>query len=219
MNKPRILNVGPNPSGFTLSEVLITLCVIGIVASLTIPILLNSISDNANKTAYKKAYSTIFQALEKAQSEGSLVELSGVSSAQGTIEDFNALKAEFAVSKSCDNWYVSQCWATGEAWKYESDDVPSFIDKSGMAWRLRDPDYYQVSPIILVDTNGNKLPNKYGQDRFPFIFANSDKNSWDDNDMGMPTKIIPFADVFDAGSNTCPSAASHPCYYTSWLYK
>lgn len=205
--------------GFTLAEVIITLGIIGIIASITVPVLMNAVSDQAFKIAYKKAYSSISQAFESAQGDNNIVALTGVSSAQGSIEDFQTLQSKFSIAKSCDTWHISECWdATGEPWRYESDDVPSFIDKSGMAWRLRCPDYYQVSPIILVDTNGGKKPNKYGQDRFALIFANSTKNSWDDNDMGMPTKIVPFVDTFDNSMDTCPSASKHPCYYNSWLY-
>lgn len=204
--------------GFTLAEVIITLGVIGIIASITIPVLQNTIQENQFKTCYKKAFSDISQAFERAQGDNEIVPLTGVSSATGGESNFAVLKSKFSVVKSCDNWNVSQCWAAGEAWRYESDDVPSFIDKSGMAWRLRDPDYYQVSTILLVDVNGDKKPNKYGQDRFALIFANSTKNSWDDNDMGMPTKIVPFADTIDNSQDTCPSASTHPCYYKSWLY-
>lgn len=204
--------------GFTLAEILITLGIIGIVASLTIPVIQKAVAEQAFKTSYKKAYSTISQAFIKAQGDNELVALTGISSSQGAQDEFAILKNEFSVAKSCDNWHVSECWAAGEPWRYESDDVPSFVDKSGMAWRLRCPDYYQVSTILLVDTNGGKKPNKYGQDRFALMFASQTKNTWDDSDLGMPTKIIPFADTFDNSNDTCPSASTHPCYYNSWLY-
>ncbi len=50
--------------GFTLAEVLVTLLVIGVIAALTIPQLINSTEDRQMKTAYKKAVSSIANATE-----------------------------------------------------------------------------------------------------------------------------------------------------------
>jgi len=48
--------------GFTLAEVLLTLAIIGIVAALTIPSLLNSVNKNNYISGLKKAYSSILTA-------------------------------------------------------------------------------------------------------------------------------------------------------------
>ena len=56
-----------NKQGFTLAEVLITLGVIGIVAALTIPQLIKNYQKNILKQQFKKAYSTISLALQKAE--------------------------------------------------------------------------------------------------------------------------------------------------------
>ena len=50
-------------SGFTLAEVLITLGIIGVVAAMTMPTLMNATSGVQYKTAYKKALSVISQAI------------------------------------------------------------------------------------------------------------------------------------------------------------
>ena len=49
--------------GFTLAEVLITLVIIGVIASITIPALMNNTKGEENITAYKKALSVMNQAL------------------------------------------------------------------------------------------------------------------------------------------------------------
>ena len=41
-------------SAFTLAEVLVTLAIVGIIASITIPALLNNIQEKELKTAWKK---------------------------------------------------------------------------------------------------------------------------------------------------------------------
>ena len=49
--------------GFTLAEVLITLGIIGVVAAMTIPTLISNTNGAQFKTAYKKALSTLNQAV------------------------------------------------------------------------------------------------------------------------------------------------------------
>ena len=49
--------------GFTLAEVLITLGIIGVVAAMTMPTLLNSTNGAQYRTAYKKALSVLSQAV------------------------------------------------------------------------------------------------------------------------------------------------------------
>ena len=50
--------------GFTLAEVLTKLMVIGVVAAMTIPTLMNSTSDQQYKVAYKKALSVLSQGIQ-----------------------------------------------------------------------------------------------------------------------------------------------------------
>ncbi len=50
--------------GFTLAEVLTTLMVIGVVAAMTIPTLMNSTNEQQNKVAFKKAMSILGQGVQ-----------------------------------------------------------------------------------------------------------------------------------------------------------
>lgn len=50
--------------GFTLAEVLITLVIIGVIAAMTIPTLMNNTNANEYRSALKKAMSSVNQALE-----------------------------------------------------------------------------------------------------------------------------------------------------------
>lgn len=50
--------------GFTLAEVLIALVIIGIIAAITIPALMNNTNDEENIAAFKKALSVMNQAME-----------------------------------------------------------------------------------------------------------------------------------------------------------
>lgn len=79
-------------SAFTLAEVLITLGIIGVVAAITIPTLVNNIQDQQWKTAYKKAYSTLSQALLSANTDG-LLTVPCPNSNSCNNNNFNALKS------------------------------------------------------------------------------------------------------------------------------
>lgn len=55
--------------GFTLAEVLITLGIIGIVAALTIPELINNYKAERYRTKFLKTYSTLQQVFKQMQSD------------------------------------------------------------------------------------------------------------------------------------------------------
>ena len=59
-------NLGSAPA-FTLAEVLITLGIIGVVAALTIPTLVQNYKKREVETSLKKIYSTVNQAIKKAE--------------------------------------------------------------------------------------------------------------------------------------------------------
>lgn len=51
-----------NKTGFTLAEILITIGIIGVVAALTIPVLIQNSNSKKFVTQYKKSLSTLNQA-------------------------------------------------------------------------------------------------------------------------------------------------------------
>lgn len=55
--------------GFTLSEVLITLGIIGIIAAMTLPTVINKAQNMILKNQYKKAYNTLFNAIKLVQAK------------------------------------------------------------------------------------------------------------------------------------------------------
>lgn len=218
--------------GFTLAEVLITLGIIGVVAGMTIPVLMNNINDQQNKVAYKKAYSAASQAWLKAYTDGTIApctqwaDASGVSTCNA--DNFNAFKAQFKVAKDCGT-NTAECWdMSGEmGWpgtNFPTTDAQAFIDTSGFAWSKNSPN---PAGELLLDINGLKKPNQYGKDRFIFVLAYYTY----DGTMGYNWKanapiVFLFPDFPDADTSVwtvarqtprCPSMNSHPCYYTSWI--
>lgn len=174
--------------GFTLSEILITLSIIGIVASMTIPALMNNIQDMQYKVAWKKAYSIMSQASLQVLSEngGTFKNLCG-------FFDSKCLKDKYApylnTSKLCDSWNggtYGACWVhTGyyldgtDLTDYDWDAVNSragAILNNGtfVLFMYQYNDGYKnwaINPYfgyVYVDINGFKGPNIISKDIYGF---------------------------------------------------
>lgn len=207
---------GKLTNAFTLAEVLITLLVIGVVASLTIPALLQNSQQQELITAYKKAYADVSQAFLQAKSNS---EFNQNGSIANVISNIRVLRNYFVVSKSCTSSITQGCWVDNcsindiDCFWVTSSSVQGggegFIDNSGMAWvhYRSDSSYF----IMLVDTNGSKSPNRMGKDRFP-IFFNDENNQQNAN---PPVKVLPhpWGDITTAGVN----CIFGNCFYRSWL--
>jgi len=214
------MKCGITKKAFTLAEVLITLGIIGIVAEMTIPTLMNSVGDQVNKVGYKKAYSVASQAWLMAYNDGNVTNCTDWFDGTCNKANFNEFKKQVKISKDCGNDTAS-CWnMSGEkSWtnQWPSTSANSFIDPSGFAWtQLRNSS--DTTPEILVDTNGDKKPNKYGKDRAIFRL-------WYDPNTSAPKVYIiqdcPGVATTEMDINNqnlvCPSNATSPCWYTSWI--
>lgn len=224
---------------FTLAEILIVIGIIGIIAEITIPDLVQKTQDLEYKTAYKRAYSIASQALINAYGKNTLTLCSAwIDSAGNTCnsDNFDAFKAELKLSIDCGT-DVTKCWnMSGEqawtAWgesKPDAGGAQSFIDVSGIAWsRLN---MGNSSPEILIDTNGNKGPNRYGKDRAVLVlYYADDKADYTGHNVNANAPIVlRFADFPNADTTAwpiveqqsrCPSMMTDPsyhCYYQSWI--
>jgi type II secretory pathway pseudopilin PulG len=187
---------------FTLAEILITLGIIGVIAAMTIPTLLNIIETNEYKTAYKKAYSIATQALVNANLQNLIVPVTGEGDVLNT-NNFLAFMDQFKIMKKCINTDNDKCWnPVGDKYNnLPNTGVYAFVDASGVAWSM----YYQKSGAIFVDTNGHNLPNIWGKDRFAFS-ANGEKGNVD-LVGGIPNKWVPPPDGWQRSDN----------YGKSWL--
>lgn len=203
--------------GFTLSEVMLVLSVIGVIAALTIPGIVQNLNDKQYKVAYKKAYTEIAQAYNAAMNNGELTYRGGQFDATASLSNFNAFKANFNILKDCNNNNNDQCWnkngehMTPAGGDYLTTGQPTqsemaFIDASGFNWTL----YYNAEDYILVDTNGFKGPNRIGKDRWIFHPEYSAAGS-----NGVAVNIDPMYKV----DVLTPNWYCHepPCYFASWL--
>lgn len=170
-----------NIKGFTLSEVLITLGIIGVVAAITIPTLMNKTNNLQYFSAFKRIYSDLSQAAE-------LIKLDNGGSLSGGLgTDSDGMVGIFGTKLS----YIKQCatndggcwhagtttWHTlngGNGWE-DRGIRPSAILKNGtyIMFSLDSPDcsatgwsIHNFCGWVSFDTNGAKPPNKSGIDIF-----------------------------------------------------
>ena len=202
-------NKTKNKKGFTLAEILVTLGIIGVIASMTIPNLVQDIQESQWKIAYKKAFGIASQAWKLALTNNEIAIRTSTTGNTAHNTNYAAFKSKFNVVKDCNSNNISECWdMSGEKWGsglWPITSSPAFIDNSGMAWTM---------PLgagdFLVDTNGFKGPNKYGRDRFNLFPVTVDNQI-----TGMPVKLSPYpgGDQISIGTY----CLSGNCYYVSWL--
>lgn len=203
---------------FTLAEVLITLGIIGMVAEMTIPTLMNSVQDQTYKVSYKKAYSVLSQALSQATTDYALESVSARYE-PNIANNFRTIMSYFKLQTTCyDGVDNSKCWyQTGEEWNSSArgEGYPAIsdwvaVDVSGMTWAMVGNGWCSY---IFVDTNGFKKPNQIGKDRFLFSLHDSTGNEL----TGTPITVAPYPDnnYYMCAFNKC--ATTNDYFGTSWL--
>lgn len=205
---------------FTLAEVLVTLGIIGVVAAITMPVLINKYKDMQFKIAYKKVYSELNQALTEAIFNQELTR-SHNSDSLATEEEWSMVKSKFKIMKACEKHNAFDCWTDADrvctaGCSPGGSGVPSnlpkaFIDAEGRSW----VQFNSNSNIFLVDTNGQKAPNKFGKDRW--VFKIGDKSGQSVDKAEEYAKVIPYyAQDIKVKNAWCTYP---PCYYYSWLFE
>ena len=163
---------------FTLAEVLITLAIIGIVAALTIPMLMNNISDKESKTAWKETYSMLSQAtLRIMQDNDETMKGLCVGMDYQCIADL--YEAYLSTTKTCDSsTFYGTCWSnsftslsgSSPGWGAGSGALLKNGSFAGFYYYAPNCDFSyigtQLCGEIIVDVNGFKRPNVIGRDIF-----------------------------------------------------
>ena len=165
-------------AAFTLAEVLITLGIIGVVAAITMPTLINNYQKKAAVTAAKKAYSTLSQAYTQ------LVNDNGEGLSVCSINNSECLGKLFAPYLKSLNGNgklytpssekAEGCWEDNDIGMVnETHYCFSAVDGISYDFDMEYQEANKKQALIYVDINGLKRPNKFGKDRFAFIVLNS----------------------------------------------
>ncbi|MCR4880779.1 MAG: type II secretion system GspH family protein [bacterium] len=170
--------------GFTLAEVLVTLLVIGVIAALTIPQLINSTEERQYKTAYKKAVSSIANATE-------LMEANEVSCSVSNSSDLakcmkNAMKGT----------------VTNDAGEPD-ENGNVLVTQDGMAFMFYLPGNYENEIINLQNSNANyKAPKRAISKICPSFTYDSNYFVPDDYDGWSEKNCTVFVDLDGFGKNS-----------------
>ncbi len=158
--------------GFTLAEVLITLGIIGVVAAMTMPTLMNQTNGAQYKTAYKKALSAISQAvvLNVALDDYNLAD----TETTGDYTIYNMITNRMNVVKTSDNGlgYTVQTpdASSGATAAPDGTNNYTLFFNDGIAFSFpkaaakctMDPTKgtFPATCKGIIDVNGQKAPNK-----------------------------------------------------------
>lgn len=180
--------------GFTLAETLITIGIIGIVAAMTLPVVIAKYQEIEFATAFKKIYSELqnsidYITLSNGTNDCYTYMPEGVGSYQRKTQDceqlFSNIVEKLQLTKGRDslrNLYTDSdtVYANGgEAinrtcshdYALRNSDV--YITKNGMTLFLNSLTYTS----IIIDVNGEKGPNKWGYDTFFMMLTNHNEKT------------------------------------------
>ena len=183
--KPKVSTMSRGYTGFTLAEVLITLGIIGVVAALTIPSLVNNFQNEEYIVALKKNYSELTNAYKQI-----IYDSGSISNALGPAGTFNhdrpitMFSSYLNTTKVC---YMSaasagKCFHTAELSNLDGNDsmwnfasfggiilangsMLTFFDNASTCENSKTCGWF------LIDTNGFKPPNRYGKDIYRFYYG------------------------------------------------
>ena len=173
-------------NGFTLAEVLITLVIIGVIAALTIPTLIQNTQKQEFVTGLKKAYSTLSQVTQQI-----ITEEGSPKGDDGWAKDIETIYHMYR--KYLNN--IKECGSGTGCFGQMKNGVYKNLDNSDVTWSAESSSYRKliladgtqvmfanasnnctgnwigsadVCAHIFVDINGEKTPNKRGRDLFTF---------------------------------------------------
>ncbi|MBQ8460435.1 type II secretion system protein, partial [bacterium] len=168
---------------FTLAETLITIGIIGVVAALTIPGLINNYKARRLHTQFLKSYSTIQQAFKQMESDDVSLDPSTYNTRSKLFYKtfMNYLNAPFDCSDNTESKQYLPCYPFRQSIPYKTlggeKNLPAALFDDGQI-AMQDGTLIMFENeaggdiiIVFVDLNGyNNLPNKLGYDLFAFQF-------------------------------------------------
>lgn len=188
--------------GFTLAEVLIVIGIIGVIAESTLPTVIQNFQVQASVAGLKKAYSTLSQAYNMAvQDNGSPDKWTwtGWRSSNDALMVYGFLSPYLRINKNCGTSTAADCFPN-VIYKYEgggssgtnmntvstlgavkfqlSDGASIMISTYGGCTSSRMQTNQVICGEFIIDVNGYKPPNQYGNDTFWFYLTTQGFVPW-----------------------------------------
>lgn len=187
---------------FTLAEVLITLGIIGIVAAMTIPTLIQKNFEKQTVTKLRETQSILAQTLRMAEEEYGDPTGWGIKNDEASaIKIANYLKPFFKIATDCGTKDTKYACVTKNSYKQLSgtnhgeyaisrSDCYKIALLNGSSIWWRGPYSNEIPDKMItfwIDVNGKTQPNVYGKDLFVFVY---EKNSI--RPLGAPDSDSPW---------------------------
>ena len=190
-----------NPNGFTLAEVLITLVIIGVIAAMVVPTIIQNSNESATVSKVKKGLSILGQAKILAEAQhGPIADWDyqvNANTNQSRTNFVNYIKPYLSVVKLCSNAFdcaLPQHILTlnGNTYNPDSNTFYGFVLSDGSTMFLFTPTIgkcsYESNGIsnqcayVMQDVNGEKEPNTYGRDIFFYYITSNGVFPYTQND-------------------------------------
>ncbi len=179
---------------FTLAEVLITLGIIGVVAAITIPGLLNNYKAHRLHSQFLKSYSTVQQVFKQMEADDTSLDPKDYPTGEFYKTFMRYLQAPFDCgrSSSSNTKQILPCYPYANASKaYKSLDgkatvAYNWFDDGQIAMQdgtlIMFENYTNINQLwVSVDLNGfNNKPNRWGYDLFTFEFTEGELKTMGD---------------------------------------
>ena len=170
-------------NAFTLAEVLITIGIVGVVAALSLPIVINNAQDKVLETEYAKSKTVLANGYKKMMADSQVYEVQDLpmfNSCRDIACITNEHKKVFNVNmdttlglkpETMPEEYIIQGKDDKAQFKWE--DVPyMFSTTDGMTYGII-PGETVNSFAIIADVNGSKNPNTVRKDLYKFRYSGS----------------------------------------------
>ena len=210
--KQRFIGEKMRKNAFTLAEVLITLSIIGVVAAITMPAVINDFKVKQTVTTVKRMYNLLSQAILKAQVEYG--DVKNWEDNSNSLEEYvtvigNNLKQQFKVlddcgTGKCEHLHDAQIYTlNGSLYPKENldlsaENVYKFQISDGGVIFIRSNTVGTAD--ITIDINGNKAPNTMGRDIFSFAI-NTETNTVSPKGEGLDPNMQNITSRFFAACN------------------
>jgi len=185
--------------GFTLAEVLVTLAIIGVVAALTIPTLIQSTNSSKFTTALKKSLSTLNQVVQTNLANNDM------DAADTSITSAATLAAWFitgsATGTTPSNMNVLKWTAgTADAWLNDGTRLTFYHTGATAGCAVDNANDFTIATAgtcyVIVDTNGDRKPNQIATDG-----STGAADLWV---LGiLPSSVVPV--ILDGATATLPT--------------
>ena len=195
---------------FTLSEVLITMSIIGIVAALTVPNLVNNYQKEAQAIQIRKAVNEMTNAVDMLITEEGKTKFSQTSAITNkrhdngqTIDGISEfINKHFKVAATTGCFAGSYKSISGTSSAFSCNVNSTFLLSNGNALCIT-KDGSQLH--VYIDTNGQDKPNISGRDLFAYYINSQGQIVGDNGSSGSSTNEYGYS-TGDESGDTCTNS-------------